>query len=415
MKLPAINRSNLKNTATVVAILLIAILIFAYMKSTKPKQPPIVAQQKVWPVKVVSADIRTVYPRQTLYGTVESSQLVTASSPVSGVVGDVWVKAGDAIHQGQKLVALSEADIELPYQVAKADVADTKAQLELQNLSFKSNTLKLESERKMLKIKQDDVHRNEQLIRKGLSSQSVLDASKEALLKQKLSVVNADLTVQENQLKVSQLEARLAKAKANFRQAEINRKRGVVVAPYDGRIAKVSVSKGDRVNVNSALVTYYALSSLELKAKIPVTEIRSVYDAMSEGIQLYAEYAGHLGKTVEFPLKRLGGEASASGLDAYFEIPSSLSLIRPGDLLKVNLKRQGIEGGFAVPYSALYGSDRVYVVLNGELAMRKVSVLGETKIDQDTWVLLKGDVKSGEKVLITHLPNAISGLKVATD
>lgn len=414
MKLPVLNRSNLKNTATVVIILLIAVLIFVYMKSTKPQQPPIVVKQKVWPVKVVSADIRTVYPRQTLYGTVESNQLVTASSPVSGVVGEVWVKTGDAIHQGQKLIALSEADIELPYQVAKADVADTKAQLELQSLSFKSNKLKLESERKMLKIKQNDVHRNEQLIRKGLSSQSVLDASKEALLKQKLSAVNADLTVQENQLKVSQLEARLAKANANFRQAEINRERGVVVAPYDGRVAKVSVSKGDRVNVNTPLVTYYGLSSLELKAKIPVTETQSVYDALSEGHQLYAEYLNH-GQTVQFPLKRLGGEASASGLDAYFAVPEGMSLVRPGNLLKVNLKRQGIDGGFAVPYSALYGSDRVYVVQNGELDMRKVSVLGETKVDQDTWVLLKGNVKSGESILVTHLPNAISGLKVSAD
>lgn len=411
MTLPKIEKSSLKNGFIAILIIAFAILVFGYMKSTKPKQPPVEIKQKVWPVKAMTIQLGQVVPTQSLFGTVQSNALVTASSPVVGVVDQVSVKDGDEVKKGEKLVALSDADIELPYQIAKADVEDTKAQLQLQSLAFKSNQAKLNNEKKVLEIREADVKRNQELVKKNLASQSVVDASNEALLKQKLSVVNANLAVEENKLKVDQLKARLQKAKSNLKQAEINRARGVVTVPYNARVAKVSVSAGDRVGPGTALVSYYALNSLELKARIPVSEVKKIYHAMQQGKTFHAVYSA-FGVEYQMPLKRLAGEASTSGLDAYFALPDSMVSVRPGDLLQVSLKREAISG-VALPYSALYGSNRVYVVKDGMLESRKVEVAGETKVGQRTWVLLQGDIKNGDQVVITHLPNAITGLKVS--
>lgn len=412
MKFTSMVSSKWKNTVVAVLIVLLAVVVFAYMKSTKPKAPPVEIKQKVWPIQAMTVSLGKVIPKQSLYGTVESTAMVTAAAPISGVVAKVWVKDGDEVRQGDKLVALSDADIQLPYQIAKADVEDARAQLQLQALAYKSNQAKLDNETKVLKIRQEDVKRNQELIKKNLASQSILDVAKEARLKQKLAVVNANLAVEENKLKVAQLRARLAKAEANFHQAEINRQRGKLVAPYAIRISKVSVSAGDRVSPGTPMLSFYGLDSLELKATIPAAEVNKIYAAMQRGEKFVAEYRVQ-GQTYLLHLKRLAGEASTSGLNAYFTLPETLASIRPGDLLQVSLQREPIADGFAVPYSALYGSSRVYVVKDGTLARRHVEVLGETPMKGQTWVLLRGDVRTGEQIAITHLPNAVTGLKVS--
>ena len=103
-------------------IILVAIVIFLFLKNTRPEQPGVEVKQKVWPIKTMSVKLESLSPVFTLYGTVESNSLVTAASPVSGVVETVPVNEGEEVTQGQLLVQLAAADIELPYQVAKADV-----------------------------------------------------------------------------------------------------------------------------------------------------------------------------------------------------------------------------------------------------------------------------------------------------
>ncbi len=403
--------AQLKKGYAVVAILLVMVVVVILLVMTKPEQPAIESKQKIWPIEAIKVDVGKMAPVQTLYGTVESNEMVTAASPVSGVVDMVWVKEGDAITIGQKLVALAPADIELPYQIAKADVADTQAQLKLQDLAYQANKKRLDHEQKVLEIKRKDVSRNEDLIKKDLISKSTLDKSKEALVRQEFAVVGAELSVQENKVKVDQLKARLQKAKANLEQAKLNRQRGVVEAPYAGRIAKVLVAKGDRVTTNSSLISFYSLDSLELRAKIPVNQLKMVYQSVQQNIPVSALFTID-GEVFDLPLKRLAGESSTSGVDAFFEIPTELKIIRPGDLLKVQLKGQVVENTFAVPYSALYGSDRIYTVEDGTLQLVKVELLGETLVDGQVWALLQGDLAQGAMVATTHLPNAISGLKV---
>lgn len=407
----------MKKGLIILAIVASLVLAVVFLFKTKPSQPPVEAKQRVWPIEAMQVDVAKLAPIQSLYGKVESNELVKAASPVNGMVAHVWVKDGEEVKQGQKLVALSDADVLLPYQIAKADVADTEAQLKLQELTYQANKERLEHEQRVLKIKQKDVSRNQELIKKQLASQSTLDKTKEALVRQEYVVVGSKLSVEEHKVKLAQLKARLAKAKANLKQAEINRERGVVVAPYDGRIAKVSVSVGDRVGVNSPLVSYYSIASLELRAKIPVSQLRSVYEAIQSGDALFADFDNH-GEVIKLPLNRLAGESSTSGVDAFFDLPETLKITRPGDLLQVNLHGKAQEDVFAVPYSALYGADRVYVIdeSNSELRALTVQKVGEIMVQGNSWVLLKdiseSPISSGAWVGVTHLPNAISGLKV---
>jgi hypothetical protein len=157
---------------------------------------------------------------------------------------------------------------------------------------------------------------------------------------------------------------------------------------------------------------FYDLNSLVLRARLPREHLKGLYRAQASETNVQATFETPDGE-VFLPLVRLDGEASASGVDGFFALPAALTYLRPGDLLSATLHLPKHEGVFAVPYSALYGTDRVYVVEAGRLQPRRVTLLGQTEQAGQTWALLQGEIKEGERLVTTHLPNAVGGLKVS--
>ncbi|QCU89352.1 efflux RND transporter periplasmic adaptor subunit [Thiomicrorhabdus sediminis] len=395
---------KIKRLLIPVIIIVAALALFIYMKSTKPQQPAVEISERVWMVETLSAKFENLSPVQTLYGQVESNSLVSLAAPVSGVVAKLNVKEGDEVKKGELLLKLSDADIEAP-------LLQAKAAYELQKLANKANIDKLAHEQNVLKLKQQALARAKQLMARDLASQSSVDAAEEALAKQEFVVVGAELAVKQNQPLLAQAKASLIQAQANF-------ERGNYQAPYDARIAKVSVSEGSRVNAGTQMLTFYALDSMELRAKLPTAELQVVQQALQNKQKLVASYSGLSSVSkgaqsrVELPLLRLSGQASTSGVDAFFALPKALQDRRPGELMEISLQGLAYHNVAAVPYSALYGSDKVYIVENERLQAKDVVLLGEVMREGKLWALIKPSFAAGAKIAITHLPNAVTGLKV---
>ncbi|GKT12013.1 MAG: HlyD family secretion protein [Thiomicrorhabdus sp.] len=405
-------QSRIRTVLIPLAIIAMTIVIFVFFMKTKPEQPAVELTEKVWMVEAIEAKFERLSPVQVLYGKVESNALVQAASPVSGVVAKVWVKEGQSVKKGQSLLSLSRADLEIPLQKAKADVEDITAQLQLQQLANKANLKRLEHEQKVLELKQTTVERTQQLIVRELASLSDLDKVKEILVKQEYVVVGAELAVEESLLKGVQNQARLTKAKAALALAKLNLKRGKLIAPYDIRIAKVFVSEGSRVNVGASLVRYYGFNSLELRAKLPISGLNKMQSAVDSKVKLLAFYQLD-DQQIPLDLTRLAGESTTSGLDAFFTLPKVLSNARPGDLMEVNLQGVVLNRVVAIPYSALYGQNKVYIVKEGRLVSEIVQVVGDVMREGRLWALIRPEFGEGTSINITHLPNAMTGLKVS--
>lgn len=404
-------KSFLKKALIPLLIIGLAVVVFVYMKATKPEQAKVEVTEKAWLVDTITARYESLSPVQTLFGTIESNALVKAAAPVNGVIQTVMVKEGQMVKKGDLLVAMADSDLQIPLTQAQADLSNAKAQLKLQTLTNQANVDRLAHEREVLKLKQTAVKRAKQLMQKNLASQSTLDTALEALTRQEFTVVGAELAVQQNAALLSQAKANLAKSEAVYQQAQVNLQRGKLVAPYDARISQVHVSAGSRVNAGATMLEFYAFASLELRAKLPVMETAKVQTALANNQTMYA-YADVQNGEQKLLLKRLAGEATTSGLDAFFTLPQGMNDKRPGELLAVKLKGVEQANVIALPYSALYGKNRVYVVKQGRLQAVTVTLLGEVVRDGKLWALVKSDLSAGEKISITHLPNAASGLKV---
>lgn len=402
---------GLKKGLLPLLILAGALGVFMLLKSTKPTQPPIEIKQKSWAVEVETLQPQALAPMHTLYGQIQSSQMVTVAAPVTGVVARLPFKSGEDFAPGDLLVAMAKADLNLPEQMAQADVSDIEQQIELEKLAAENNLKRLVFDQKLLQLNQEEVTRNRQLLKKDLSSQAVLDQSKSVLIRQQQVVDSAQLKVAEHQAKLSQLQARLARAQANLQQRQLNQSRGRLKADFRGRVAERLVAEGSHVNQGTALMRFYPLDSLELRAKLPSSQRQAVSQDLQSQQSLYAELEKQ-GQRYQLPLRRLAGESETSGIDAFFELPDALTILRPGDMLEVQFYQPPVQGVFAAPVTAVYGRDRVYVVQQGQLQMRKVKVVGDSVIAGTIRYLLQGDLQAGEQLLVTHLPNAISGLKV---
>ena len=410
--MPQFLKSRIRTVLIPLAILVVAIAVFMFFKNTKPEQPAVDVKEKVWMVEAIEAKFERLSPVQTLYGKVESSSLVSAASPVAGVIEKVWVKEGQRVKKGQRLLRLNLSDLKIPLQKAEADVEDVTAQLALQALANKANQKRLDHEQKVLNLKQTKLQRTEQLIERELASLSDMDLVKESLVKQEYVVVGAELAVEESLLKMQQNQARLAKVKAALSQAKLNLKRGQLVAPYDMRVAQLSVSEGSRVNAGVSLISYYGFNSLELRAKLPLTILTAVQVALEDEEVLKANYT-FKGDSVRLNLSRLAGQSTTSGLDAFFSIPAELNHVRPGDLMEVSLEGVALDQVVAIPYSALYGQDQLYIIEEGRLVLTQVQVVGDVSKDGRLWALIRPSFAENTKISTTHLPNAITGLKVS--
>ena len=90
--------------------------------------------------------------------------------------------------------------------------------------------------------------------------------------------------------------------------------------------------------------------------------------------------------------------------------------LRVGELVSLQVARAPVPDAVAVPYAALYGGRQLYRIEAGRLKALDVEVLGDAGggFGQSAPRLLVKSplLKQGDVLLATHLPNAVSGLKV---
>jgi HlyD family secretion protein len=189
-----------------------------------------------------------------------------------------------------------------------------------------------------------------------------------------------------------------------------------VRAPFDGIITGVEVSVGDQVAKGAVLVTLFALDGVEVRARVPAPYQAELVQALADAGTLSAETRlGDLG--LELALERISGEADPSGVDGLFRVVGDPTTLRLGQTLALRLQRPARDNVVAVPFRAVYGGGRIYKLVDGRMQGVDVESLGELASNgtADERLLVRSpEIKRGDLIVTTHMPNAIEGLRVET-
>lgn len=401
-------------TKRIIPLFILALGIggFILLKATRPDPETASARERSWLVEVMTVEPGIHTPVLPLYGQIVAPEQTTIASPLAGRIGSRPVREGQRVNEGQLLVALDEADVQPLVAQAEADVEDLQAQLAAEQVRYANDRRALEGEKAILENARRQFERTQSLVSRDLTSQEALETASDALARARLTVTARQRAVDEHPSRVQSLEARLARARAALASVRRDAERATVAAPFDGIVTDIQVAEGDRVSQNARLLSVYPDQGLELRARVPSVFRQELLDALGSGEELQAISTD--GQHT-LSLTRFAGTSDPAGTEAILTLKGGAGGLRPGGLLPVTLERPQQANAIAIPYSALYGSDSVYRMTD-DSRMQRVTVkrLGEARAaNGERHVLVSAEgLEAGDALITTHLPNAMSGLKV---
>ena len=401
-----------RKLGTAAAILATGIGSFVILKLSGPVQQPVESRERVWRVDTLSAQPARLSPTLTLYGRVETPELLRAAAPADGRVVAVQAREGQRIEPGQLLLSMDPRDFAPRVQQAQADVDDLQAQLQREQLQHAANQAALAHERELLELAERALQRARDLRERKLGSDAAVDEARQNRRRQLLAVTTRQLEVDEHEARLRQYQARLERARAALTQALLDQERSTISAPFSGFVARVEVAAGDQVKRADTLLALYPADALEVRAKLPAPYQQELLQSLDAGLTLRAT-ARVGGREITLQLDRVSGEADPSGIDGLFRIQHGAELLRLGSMMTLQLQRDPQAGVVAVPYTALYGNDRMYKLVDNRLQAITVTALGDYAGagDQPMLLVKSAQLQAGDQLVTTHLPNAVTGLR----
>lgn len=393
---------------------------FVLLKFLSPPAQPVVAQEQIWSVKLLNVTLRAQQPTLLLYGRVESPKAATLRVPTLSQNNALSVLAvphleGEIVENGALLVKLEDRDTQLLLQQREAAVNNLDAQINSEKTQHDSNLAALKYEQTLVALAERGVARARQLEKQRAGSQAALDEASKALAQQQLSVTARQREIRNHPARLQQLQASLQQAKAQLAQVKLELSRTEIRAPFAGRLAAVSVAVGDRVQIGSILVSIYDTQTLEVRAQIPGRYQDRVLTALHHDQSLIAQTQLY-NEPIQFKLVRVAGEIqqNSGGIDALLSVTQGAELLRLGQFVTPVLQLPQQENVMTLPYSAIYGADRIYKLVDGRMHSVKIELVGE-QIDAagTTHVLVRSaQLNQGDQIISTQLPNAMEGLRV---
>lgn len=398
-------------------ILTMGAAFLAVLIISRPRALPIEPKEKAWLVAVERVQPRTLGPELPLYGRVESPRSATLAAAISADIVELPAREGMLVEKGALLVGLDDRDSRLKLQQQQAELDEIEAEIASENHRYQSDQKSLENEKALLKLTQRSVQRVQRLKDTHVASESGLEEALQAAERQAIAVNSRELAIRDHQARVARLRARRERASALRDLAQLEVERSRILAPFAARVARVPVALGTRVRPGDGLVELYDTKALEVRAQIPSRYQSTVYRALETGLTLPAEATAN-GGVAELHLDRLAGRVipGSGGVDALFRVIAGETWLRQGDFVSLTVRLPAQSELIAIPYEALYGTDRVYTMVNGRMRAIKVERIGAwTAPDLGKRVLVRSDaLREGDLLITTQLPNAIDGLRVQT-
>ena len=289
--------------------------------------------------RVTVADLTSGVP---VSGTLEPSVEVRIASPIPEVVEEVYVREGDAVHQGQVLARFRTSAVE-------------------------PAALSAEAQRRLAA---SDYERMQNLFKEGAVSQR--------------DVENAEVSLRAAEATEAQAKKRLLES--------------TVRAPTSGVISQRAVDSGDRVKDGDLLFQLVNTAELEFEATVPSEYAAQVH--VGAPVVLVVTGAGNGGLTGRV------SRVNATVDPATRQVKVYVTLVNPGGQLVGGLYASGrivlqqVKGAIAVPLAAIHKDSTasyVLVIDAGRLVRRDVTT-GAT--DEQAALVQVTGLQGGETVVV---------------
>lgn len=297
------------------------------------------------PVLVTEAQRGTVEASiaNTRAGAVESCQRTRMSTIIGGRIELLAVKEGDRVRKGQLLMQIWSDDIKAQERLAQAALETSRRRV------VEACTLADSAER--------EVKRQMELHRQGFISANAIDTARAAADARVASCATA--------------KADVAQAEANVRLMRVQQGRTVLIAPFDGTVAKIEGEVGEYSTPSPpGVATPPAIDLIDescLYVKAPMDEVDApkIREGQSARISLDAlpgkSFPGKVRRVAPY-VSAVEKQARTVDIEATFDDPAQAGRLLVGYSADVEVVLQAREDVLRVPTSALLEGGRVLIV-----------------------------------------------------
>ncbi|MCK8515773.1 biotin/lipoyl-binding protein [Methylonatrum kenyense] len=395
-------------------ILGLAAALTALLWVTRTEVPAEPAEERAWPVSITTVAVSANRPVLRLQGFVESPRVATLTSAVTADVAAVPAREGDQVVSGQGLVRLDHRELRLTLDEREADLAELRAQREVEERRIGVDREEVGREQELLELLEREVARLRDLSREQFASPSDLERAEQERTRQRQALAERRFAVDTAAQRLEQLDARLERARALRDRSALDLARIEVKAPFDGRVAELLVSPGDRVTAGEPLVRLYDLDALEIRSTVPSQALAALRLALaSDQVQARGEVDG---QPLTLVLSRFSGQSTRGqgGVDALFQVTTGAEELVIGRFASLEVVLPAEPDSVVLPFEALYDAGRIYRVVDDRMQAIDVQRLGQAyQLNGERGVLVRAEgLQSGDQVVSTQIPQAMNGLRV---
>ncbi len=393
-----------------------AAAIAAALVATRPTVERKPVPERSWTISAVPVAIADVQPDMRLLGEVVAGRSVELRPLVSGrviEVGENYVEGG-TVREGELLVAIDRFEYESDVSEREAQLLEAQARLDELSAEHKALQALLERDLEQLTLVQREVKRRADLRKRGSGSIKALDDSKMALTETQQSLITRNQNIERFAARIEQQRAVISQRQVALQRAARDLMHTRLVAPFDAFVTDRGTAVGKQVGVNDRVARLIGANWLEARFHVSDAQFARLF--ASGGVKnRQATVIWHT-QTRDFVFKamieRTGSEVSATsgGVDLFARIEGidANTVLRPGVFVEVLVPDQTFEKVVRLPNAAVQGGDTVYVVKDGRLEPRAVTMVARVGND----VLVRGALQEDEQVAAATFAEIGPGVKV---
>jgi HlyD family secretion protein len=290
-------------------------------------------------------------------GKIQPQRLVNISADTMGRVTDLKVEEGQRVQKGQFLLQIDPRNLTTAYNSTQASLGAARSQMEQLRVAA-------ESQKTALKQAQDNLTRQQQLWKGGLTTKETLEnADNQVRMRQ------ADLNSSEHQIETQRL--RMTQEQASLENAKLNLSKVRIESPITGIITRRNIEEGETVvigtmnNAGTVLLTVADMSVIQAEVEVDETDIPNVQLGQKAKITIDAmpgkSFAGKVTEIGNSPIQAAGSTSAsqATNFKVKVTVDGEIPDVRPGFTCTAEITTATRHQALAVPIQATTVREKV--------------------------------------------------------
>jgi len=282
-------------------------------------------------------------------GKIQPKRFVNISADTTGRVTDLAVNEGDRVKKDQFLLQVDPRNL-------RSAVTRTQASLEAARSTTQQLELSIESAKTAVKQAEDNLNRQQQLWKGGLTTRETLDRAENDLKMRQSELRTQEQQIQTQRLRMQQEEAVLETDRYNLSKVRIE-------SPINGIVTRRNIEEGEMVvigtmnNAGTVLLTIADMSVIEAEVDVDETDIPGVKLGQITKITIDAfpdkTFTGKVTEIGNSPIQTTGGAAAqATNFKVVVTLDTEIPEVRPGFTCTAEITTATRNDVLAIPIQA---------------------------------------------------------------